>query len=50
MHYLKQAINILESNNMSTTGVCAWVAQLTRDLARYAGISLDDESDSITAK
>ncbi|CAG7560653.1 unnamed protein product [Fusarium equiseti] len=49
MHYLKQAIDILESNNMSTTAICAWVAQLTRDIAHYAGIPFDDEGDSANA-
>ncbi|UKZ91445.1 uncharacterized protein TrAFT101_006423 [Trichoderma asperellum] len=42
-HYLKKAVNLLESNNLSTTNVCGWVAQLSRDLARYAGISFDTE-------
>lgn len=45
LHYLKKAIELLESNDLSSTGVCGWVANLSRDLARYAGLSLDDDGD-----
>ncbi|KAH3552971.1 hypothetical protein KXW20_001568 [Aspergillus fumigatus] len=40
-HHLRTAIELLESNDMSTTGICGWVAQLGRELARYAGLALD---------
>lgn len=50
LHYLKKAIELLESNNVSTTGVCGWVANLSRDLARYAGLSLDDDGDPRNAR
>ncbi|GFF57345.1 hypothetical protein IFM46972_10769 [Aspergillus udagawae] len=40
-HHLKAAIELLQSNDMSTTGICGWVAQLSRDLARYAGLDFD---------
>jgi hypothetical protein len=40
-HRLKAAIELLQSNDMSTTGICGWVAQLSRDLARYAGLAFD---------
>lgn len=44
-HYLKVAVELLESNDFSTTGVCGWVAQLSRALARHAGVALDTERD-----
>jgi hypothetical protein len=50
-HHLKTAIELLESNDMSTTGICGWVAQLSRELARYAGLAFDSgESDPTDAK
>lgn len=50
MHYLRKAINILEANDLSTTRVCGWVAQLSRDLTRYAGYTLDNEENSVDAR
>lgn len=47
LHYLKTAIDLMESNDISTTGICGWMVQLIRDLARYAGASLDNEGDTI---
>ncbi|GAQ05327.1 hypothetical protein ALT_2648 [Aspergillus lentulus] len=44
VHHLKTAIELLESNDMSTTGICGWVAQLSRELARYAGLAFDSAS------
>ena len=44
-HYLKVAIELLEFNDFSTTGVCGWVAQLSRALARHAGVAADAEHD-----
>lgn len=50
-HHLRTAIELLESNDMSTTGICGWVAQLGRELARYAGLALDfGEGDPTDAK
>lgn len=49
-HYLKLAIEILDSNDYSTTGVCGWVAQLSRALARHAGVAFDAEQDLRDAK
>ncbi|KAH7168189.1 putative C6 finger domain protein [Fusarium sp. MPI-SDFR-AT-0072] len=47
LHHLKTAIEILESNNLSTTNICGWVAQLCRDLAQYTGFSLNNGSEPI---
>ena len=44
-HYLKQVINLLESNDLSTTGICGWMARLCRSLMRFTGLSLDLASD-----
>ncbi|RSL42466.1 hypothetical protein CEP54_015471 [Fusarium duplospermum] len=40
-HYLGQAINLLESNDLSTTEVCGWMARLCRSLMRFTGLSLE---------
>ncbi|KAG4430183.1 hypothetical protein IFR05_014342 [Cadophora sp. M221] len=45
LHYLKKSIELLESNNISSSGICGWVAQLSRGLARYAGLTFDSEAD-----
>lgn len=45
MHCLQKSIELLETNDVSTTGVCGWVAQVSRDLASYAGLGLATEDD-----
>ncbi|EEU33849.1 uncharacterized protein NECHADRAFT_55924 [Fusarium vanettenii 77-13-4] len=40
-HYLKQAIDLLELNDLSTTEVCGWVARLCRSLMRFTGLCLE---------
>jgi hypothetical protein len=50
-HHLKTAIELLQSNDMSTTNTCTWVAHLSRELARYAGLAFDcSEGDPTDAK
>lgn len=49
-HHLKKAIDLLESNDLSRTGICEWVAQLSSDLARYAGLAFDTEAGPVDAK
>lgn len=43
VHYFQKAVELLESNDFSRTSVCGWVARLSRDLARHAGMSFDAE-------
>ncbi|KAJ5462935.1 hypothetical protein N7475_007879 [Penicillium sp. IBT 31633x] len=43
VHYFQKAVELLESNDVSKTGICGWVARLSRDLARHAGILFDAE-------
>lgn len=41
IHYLKRAIDTLEANDLSETEICGWIAQLSKDLVRTTGLSLD---------
>ncbi|KAH9875146.1 hypothetical protein J1614_004636 [Plenodomus biglobosus] len=45
VHYLKRAIEVLESNNVSFTNLCGWVAQLCSALASHAGVVLAPDGD-----
>lgn len=45
LHYLKKAIELMESSDVSTTGICGSLARVSRDLARYAGLSLDNDRE-----
>ncbi|KAJ5116822.1 C6 finger domain protein [Penicillium angulare] len=39
------AVGFLDSNEFSTVGTCTWVAQISRALARHAGVAPDDEHE-----
>lgn len=45
VHYLKRAIEVLESSNISATNICAWMAQLCSGLASHAGVVLAPDGD-----
>ncbi|WWC89934.1 uncharacterized protein L201_004863 [Kwoniella dendrophila CBS 6074] len=49
LHYLKSAVEILQNNDISTTHICGHLARLLRDLARTAGLALNEEEASDTA-
>ncbi|RAL08765.1 Zn(II)2Cys6 transcription factor [Aspergillus homomorphus CBS 101889] len=48
-HYLRIAMALFETNDFSTTGVCGWMAQLVRALARHAGVALNGERETTDA-
>lgn len=49
-HYFTRVVECLEENDLSSTGICGWIARICRMLAQYTGLALDDAGDSASGE